>query len=326
MDTERDAKLQQVETVDEKVALDVENVDETPTESADVKPKRERVWEIDFLRGFCVMLMILDHLALLLSEIFGPTWYGWGETFVETADAFTKFCRLWIDSDARRVIHPIVLFIFFSISGVCCAFSKSNLKRGGLLAVFALLYTFVTYGAQTLIYDDQDVLHTGSLFVSFGVLHFLAFCILLYAVIELSTRKAKGQKWITSGISLAIIVVVVVLYFCYTPPENTPKIFGIFFPPKDIHGNYVEFYSQSEISPGDLFSIIPYSAFFFFGTMIAPFVYPTRRSLLPKLDGKWNIPFTFVGRHALIFYLAHLVVLAGLISLIGYACTGISLF
>ena len=56
--------------------------------------------------------------------------------------------------------------------------------------------------------------------------------------------------------------------------------------------------------------------------MIGPFIYPTRRSLLKKLDGKWNIPFTFIGRHALIFYLAHLVVLAGILALAGYAKTG----
>lgn len=28
------------------------------------KRKRQRVWEIDFLRGVCVLLMILDHLAI----------------------------------------------------------------------------------------------------------------------------------------------------------------------------------------------------------------------------------------------------------------------
>ena len=302
--------------------LDDGNCEKTSENTANEKPKRQRVWEIDFLRGFCVVLMILDHLALLLSEIFGPAWYGWGETFFETADAFTRFCRVWMDSEARRVLHPIVLFIFFSISGICCSFSKSNLKRGLLLAGVALLYTLATYGVQTLVYEDRDVLHTGSVFVTFGVLHFLAFCVLLYAIIQLATRKTKWQKWIAGGISLAIIIVVLTLYFCYTPPENTHKIFGIFFPPKDIHGNPSTFYYQGELSPGDLFSIIPYSAFFFFGAMIGPFIYPSRRSLLKKLDGKWHTPITFIGRHALIFYLAHLIVLAGILALAGYAKTG----
>lgn len=32
--------------------------------------KRNRIWEIDFLRGVCVILMILDHLAILLGVVF----------------------------------------------------------------------------------------------------------------------------------------------------------------------------------------------------------------------------------------------------------------
>ena len=71
-----------------------------------------------------------------------------------------------------------------------------------------------------------------------------------------------------------------------------------------------------------MFSIIPYAAFFFAGTLIAPLLYPSRRSLLKKLDGKWNVPFTFVGRYAIFFYLAHVVVLAGILEIVTYAITG----
>ena len=287
------------------------------------KPKKERkprVWEIDFLRGFCVCLMVLDHLTMLVAGFFAPMWYGYD---MALWDGFSRFCDLWFyNSLARKIIHPIVLFIFFAISGISCSFSRSNLKRGGLLAAVALLYTLATYGVQTLIFEDTEVLHAGSVFVSFGVLHFLAFCILLYAIILLATSKLRHQKWIVAGISGAIIIVVLCLYFFYTPPANTPKIFGIVFPPKDIHGNLTEFYSQGDISPGDLFSIIPYSAFFFAGTLLAPLLYPTRRSLLPRLDGKWNKPITFVGRYALYFYLGHIVVLAGVLALVTYAITG----
>ena len=264
--------------------------------------------------------MILDHLTMLIAGFFAPMWYGYDFALW---DGFSRFCYTWFfESLARRIIHPIVLFVFFSISGISCSFSRSNLKRGGLLAAVALLYTLVTYGVQTLIFEDTEVLHTGSVFVSFGVLHFLAFCILLYAIIELSTRKSKHQKWIIVGVSAAIIIVVVCLYFFFTPPANTPKIFGLVFPPKDFRGNYTTFYEQSEISPGDLFSIIPYSAMFFAGTLLAPFIYPTRRSLLQKLDGNWHKPFTFVGRYALYFYLAHVLILAGILEIATYALTG----
>ena len=302
-----------------KTPLDDQNQADLQDDSTINVRKKNRIWEIDFLRGFCVVLMVLDHLTMLIAAFFAPSWYTYN---MDLWDGFSRFCYTWFfESMVRRVIHPIVLFIFFSISGISCAFSRSNLKRGGLLAVVALLYTLVTYGVQTLIFEDTEVFHTGSVFVTFGVLHFLAFCILLYAIISLATRKCRHQKWIVFGISAAIIIVSVCLYFFYTPPASTPKFFGIFFPPKDIHGNPTSFYVQSEISPGDLFSIIPYISFFFAGVILAPILYPTRRSLLPKLDGKWNVPFTFIGRYALYFYLAHVVVLAGILEIVTYALT-----
>ncbi|MBQ3754680.1 MAG: DUF1624 domain-containing protein [Clostridia bacterium] len=310
---------QQNEIVDDSqnTALDAEKPQENAPETAVKKP---RVWEIDFLRGFCVCLMVLDHLTMLIAAFFAPTWYGYDFALW---DKFSMFCFNWFfESLTRRIIHPIVLFIFFSISGISCSFSRSNFKRGGLLALVALLYTLVTYGVQTLIFDSTEVLAPGSVFTSFGVLHFLAFCILLYAIIALATQKSKDQKWIIVGISAAIIIVVLCLYFLYTPPASTHRVFGIFFAPKDIYGNHLAFYEQYEISPGDLFSIIPYSAFFFAGVFLAPFLYPKRRSLLPKLDGKWHTPITFVGRYALYFYLAHLVVLAGILELATFALTG----
>ena len=45
------------------------SVEKNPLISEDVRitlaprRKRNRIWEIDFLRGVCVILMILDHLA-----------------------------------------------------------------------------------------------------------------------------------------------------------------------------------------------------------------------------------------------------------------------
>lgn len=51
------------------------SVEKNPLISEDVRitlaprRKRNRIWEIDFLRGVCVILMILDHLAILLGRI-----------------------------------------------------------------------------------------------------------------------------------------------------------------------------------------------------------------------------------------------------------------
>lgn len=39
---------------------------------------------------------------------------------------------------------------------------------------------------------------------------------------------------------------------------------------------------------------------------------------MPKLDGKWNKPVCFIGRHTLIVYVAHLVFIVAVLELASY--------
>lgn len=270
------------------------------------KRRRKRVWEIDFLRGLCVVLMVLDHLTILISDYFGPTWYGFNFAYTGKGDAFTLFCREWSYSHAREIIHPIVLFVFFSVSGISCTFSRSNAKRGLMLGGVALLYTLGSYIAE-------EYMGIGGVFVAFGVLDFLAVSMLLYALIAFLCRD---NRWAIAGVSVALIVVTLCLYFLYTPPASTPKIFAVIFPPYDFYGNKSLFYSQGEFSPGDLFTMIPYTAFYYAGVLIGQLLYYERTSWFSLIDGKWNRPMCFIGRHALLVYVVHVVLIAGLLSLI----------
>ena len=316
--------------------------------------KRNRIWEIDFLRGVCVLLMILDHLAILLGSYFGPQWYGYGFVRRGVGDAFTTFCYNWVNgsaSDVRDVIHPIVLFVFFSISGISCTFSRNNAKRGFQLLIVALIYTLGSYIAQ-------EYMGISGVFVAFGVLDFIAVSMLIYALVSFLTRD---NRWAMVGASVVLITVTLCLYFCYTPPATTPKIFAIVFPPHDFWGNPSLFYSHAEFSPGDLFTLIPYTAFYFAGVLIGELFYYERLSLvrfeltkalykkacdalyanveaekeslrnfctntLTFLLGAGKVStivakaiekaVCFFGKHALIVYVVHVVLLAALLSLI----------
>lgn len=265
--------------------------------------RRKRIWELDFIRGFCVILMILDHLAILVSSYFGPSWYG---SKLVGADSFTLFCDAWFGSPARPPIHHTVLFFFFAVSGISGTLSRSNFRRGAGLAVIAGIYSLCSLFAE-------EVIGISEVTTVFGVLDFLAVCMLLYALIEWACKR---DPYHIAIVATGIMGIVLILYFCYTPPADTPLFFGIIFPPEDFYGNRSLFYSQSDLSPGDLFPMIPYAVYYFAGVLLAPFLYGNRRSLLPALDGKWNKPVCFVGKHALIVYILHLVLLAGLLSLI----------
>lgn len=190
------------------------------------------------------------------------------------------------------------------------------------------------------------------------MLDFLAVSMLLYALVSF---VCKDNRWGIAGVSVALIAVTLCLYFLYTPPMDTPKIFAIIFPPRDFYGNPSLFYTQSEFSPGDLFTMIPYTAFYFAGVLIGELFYYERMSLFrftltkyvftktcdaltvgTRSEKKFLRNFSsltlttllgtqkvvravatsaqkvvcFLGRHALIIYVIHVVLLAAILSLI----------
>ena len=279
----------------------------------------KRIWELDFIRGLCIALMIMDHFMMLIYAEFSFAWCN--VTYNAISNSFVYdglassvwICNLaqnYINGSLRFYGHIVVVFLFFSICGISCSLSKSNLKRGLILAAVALVWSVATY-------IGEYVLDMGQIFVHFGVLHFLAFCILFYCLLDYICFKNKIAKMAISG---AIVVVVMVLYHYYRPDHSIDGIFAFVFDNSSEYGIPIEFNyhfnNLSSFSPGDYFSIIPWSAFFFFGTFIQPYLYSEKKSLLPKLDHKWQKPLSFLGRHGLIIYILHVIILAVVLMLI----------
>ncbi len=66
----------------------------------------------------------------------------------------------------------------------------------------------------------------------------------------------------------------------------------------------------------DFFSLIPWVGWTLIGAFLGKTIYKNKESLFPKLDGKWNKPFAWVGFKSLWVYILHQPLLVVLIAIV----------
>ena len=158
--------------------------------------KKPRIALLDELRGLCVVLMVVYH-----------GFYTFGYYLdSEKLASLSEACRFFFDY--FMPVEPLFAGIFIFLCGLCCTLSRSNLKRGALLAVVAGGVT-----AVMAIGFPDDV-------IWFGVLHMLAVCILLYALLHRVIAKIPGWA--------GALVCAVLLWLCWNlPVQYADGFFGI---------------------------------------------------------------------------------------------------
>lgn len=262
--------------------------------------KKERIWELDFLRGVCVLLMIFDHTMYDLSSIFFKAWSGTGSEFLIGLCAHAR--EYYTQSDLRAVFQPLVVAIFCALCGISCSFSRSNLKRGIEVGICAGLVQLVT----TLIGSP----------IRFGILHMFTVAILLWWLID---TIAGHHKHVTAAVCFCLGALIVILNYVLMGLYQNGTVFtdnndwlwlGEF-----MHGGSG---AIGEFS-SDYQPVFPLVGYMLLGASFAPLLYPKRRSLLPLL-GKydWYRPFSFWGKIALPVYVLHQVVIATILALISF--------
>lgn len=250
---------------------------------------RSRVWELDFIRGICVILMVFDHLMYDFMDIFANPWYS--ATGNEGYKRLAEFATAYWNSDIRGVVRPIVIMCFFVICGISCSFSRNNFKRGIIALVLAFAMTGVTY--------------LIGMPILFGVLHMLAVSILVVALIRLATRN---KPYVTALVSIIIGLMFIIGDAILQNVNVTTNNWLCFIS---------NVFTDSKFLSFDYFPMMPNTGAVLIGSALAPLLYRKRVTLLPRLDTqfRWYRPFNFCGRHALIFYVAHQVVWMVLLSL-----------
>ncbi len=245
-----------------------------------ISKAKNRIYLLDEIRGFAVLCMIFYHAFYILGATFG--WNAAGELF-----------------EFFKPVQPFFAGIFIFICGISCTLSKSNLKRGLILLGIALGMTFITAFVMPKIGFAECEIY-------FGILHFLSVSILIYALLS----KKIGKISVFTG-----ILVCAILYAFTSGIETGKLVYGeliSFVLPEKLYetnlfvplGIY-----NSEFFSADYFPLFP-DIFIFFAGVFAG------KHFISKGYPEWccqsKIPFfSFLGRNALLIYVAHMPVIFG---------------
>lgn len=251
--------------------------------------KKSRIWELDFLRGICVLLMIWDHFMYNIAFIFGDAW---------GTEGFLNFAIDYWTGGLRTFFHPIIYCIFFVLCGISCTFSRDNLGRGIKALILAFIITVVTS-----IFNST---------IKFGVLHMLAFAMLIYYIINTLCRQNKRATSIACFV-IGTAILIINLNYTNFPPDEIPEGWA-FMADWLMDGMYIS---------ADYFPILPNVGYVLIGASVGGYWYNEKKSLLPKLDAHgWYKPVSFWGRIALPVYILHQPVIIGILSFISYLAIG----
>ncbi len=223
---------------------------------------KERIEIIDALRGAAVIVMILNHI-------------------IYDAVYFLGASPAVFDNPLAEMTH-LSAHVFIILSGICCSFSRSNVKRGVKVFLIAMAITVVT-GLM-----DMPI--------RFGVLHLLGFCMVFYGLTH--------GIWENLPPVHAAVFFVLFLIFKYITDHAVTSLkflwmFGFTYP---------GFYSA------DYFPIFPWLFLFLAGAVLGPVIKARR---FPKWFYDFKMPvLPAIGRRSLLIYVLHQPLLYGICLLI----------
>lgn len=232
---------------------------------------------IDSLRGIAVFSMVIYHFVWDLKYIAGIRW----------GSSASVYNFLWQQS---------ICWTFILISGFCYFLSKHPLKNAVIALLGGVAVTLVTLVA------------TPDSAIYFGVLIFHGSAMLLL----LPIRKFLYKTPPTLGFALSFLLFIL----CYDINDGS-LAFGLIQLPDALYKNmfttFIGFPHRS-FSSADYFSFLPWIFLFISGFFLCSLIKRLKTS--PKFL-YFKIPvFEWIGRRALIIYLAHQPILYAITMLI----------
>ena len=134
---------------------------------------KQRIWELDALRGLCILCVILIHFIFDLQYFLGKDIHLPG---------------------IYRFIQDNGGILFILLSGICATLGSRSVRRGIIVFSCGMLITLVTVGMVRLGMADSDIV------ISFGILHMLGISMVLYALVK------RLPTWAIAILGILIIV------------------------------------------------------------------------------------------------------------------------
>jgi len=107
-----------------------------------------RVWEIDFLRGIAIIMMVFFHLVVDLTDYYGYQ--------------FNYLTSFWYYEG------KLTALLFILVAGISSSLSSSNFWRGLIIFGWAMVLTVITY------------MYNPYTYIRFGILHLLGISMIAY--------------------------------------------------------------------------------------------------------------------------------------------------
>ena len=246
---------------------------------------KDRAWELDFLRGIALIMMLFMHMSWDVRYEFG-------------ADCFSYLEKGWFWS----FIHPVIVVLFVSVSGICCTFSRSNIKRG-LKLLGATLVLFIGTFVATYFFNLYCL-------IIFNVLAVLTCGVFLYALISFIEKKLKVRPDVMNLI-MGLVGLYIVICGCDIHYMDYSTDALIFLP--------IGFDIKGTPWMADYMPLFPWLGVFLIGCVIGRTLYKEKKTLFGGRGKAMTAiarPVEFIGRHSLIIYLAHQPIIYGILYVI----------
>lgn len=277
--------------------------------------KKQRIDEIDLLRGIPIFVVVLYHFCFTFSYL--PYLFSnYQEMFAKYPNIQDFIYFLDIDIFGSTFLHnvlvPLVGGLFIFVCGISSILSKNNGKRSLLLWLCSIV---LSLGTMLVTYISKE-----DLYIDWGVLHLMAFSVSIYAIIEFFYSKILHKKmspYICLGIASLIFLPSICLYCGFNPftfktfkPWPTSYLDNSVMPIERYIKNPSQFFLQALGKLGgwtDWWPIFPYTGVFFLGAFFGILLYQdNKKSKVPWLHRIYIFrPICFVGKHTIWIYLLH---------------------